>query len=251
MLSFKCTVQGLPSIHFRFEYQSLLSILLCFLLFVSAALLVYHYTTRGIASTTMSYALPLPSDQDIIAAVRQDKHDKKQQSTSYVENGFPLLQHGEPIAWVKSGGDELVDEAATQTYIHERFIQEPSLSDRLRVPKIYRVILCDDYPHTIVVMEYVHGRTVQQWLEISTERQDIFWGRILDAMKVLLALQPPGPITPPGPAGGGRIVHLVFGEYSQTESAPKDFDSVADLQNHVNQTIVSLEFLRLPFKNFN
>lgn len=46
---------------------------------------------------------------------------------------------------------------------------------------------------------------------------------------------------PPGPVGGGRITHLVFGEYSEPADAPTDFDSVEDFQNYVNQTIVGFK----------
>ena len=242
MLYFKCEIQSLPSIYLRCDLQSLLSILLCVILFISAVLL-YHRTADVLASTTstMSNEPILPSDLDIITAVRQNEQENRQRPWAY-QSGFPLLQNGQPLAWIKSGDHSLADVAATQKYVYESFMQEPSLSHRVRVPKIYRVISCEDYPWTIIVMEYVSGRTIQQWLEISNLRKDLLWSRILDAMKVLLSLPPPQRNNPPRPAGGGRIAHLAFGShYCEIGDAPRDFDSVQDLQNHMNQTIVSPE----------
>jgi hypothetical protein len=243
MLFFKCEIQSLPSIYLRRDLQSLLDILLCVILSISAVLL-YRRTADVLASTTMSNEPVLPSDLDIITAARQHVQENRQRplGSGFYQSGFPLLQNGEPVAWIKTGDDSVADEAATQKHVYESFMQEPSLSNGVRVPKIYRVILCDDYPWTIIVMEYVSGRTVQQWLEISNKMEDLLFSRILEAMKVLLSLPPPQRNTPPGPAGGGRIDHLVFGSlYCEIGSAPRDFDSVQDLQNHMNQIVVSSE----------
>jgi hypothetical protein len=88
-------------------------------------------------------------------------------------------------------------------------------------------------------MEYVHGRTVRQWLETS-ERKQLLWGRVLDLLVVFLAFQLPEPIPPPGPVGGGRTTFGFRGD-AEPEDVPREFDSVEDLQIYISQTIVSFK----------
>lgn len=187
----------------------------------------------------------LPTDGEIIAAAVQhavQRARERQLGTSCIGTGFPIFQHGQPVAWVKYTGDPegLECEAATQAYIYETLHQQPALLKFLRVPEVKRIIQSDEPPYVLVVMEYVHGQTVRQCLERESteERKDRFWGQICCALSILLNFQPP-PNTPPGPPGGGRISHLIFGEYGEPEIAPRDFDSAQDLENCINETIVS------------
>jgi hypothetical protein len=183
-----------------------------------------------------------PSDEHIVAAARHHSHEMKQMECWESISGFPLLQGGQPVAWIKYGDQCLKSEAATQHYIYERLTQEPRLSEIVRVPQVYRVIEDNGNPSVIIVMEYVFGRTVWHWLEKSEERKDILWGQVLSSMHALLALDPPRPTSPPGPVGGGYIAHVVFGEYAETGVAPREFSSVEDLQTYINETIVSFYF---------
>jgi hypothetical protein len=187
----------------------------------------------------------LPTDNEIIAAAVQHQRDAREKGYAgipHIGTGFPLLQHGRPVAWVKYTDSPscLERETETQAYVYETLNQQPALLEFIRVPEVPRLIEIDDRPYVLVVMEYVHGDTVRQCLknEDAKEKRDRFWGQILCALNALLNLQPP-PNTPPGPAGGGRIEHLVFGQYAEPEPAPRDFDSAQDLENCINETIVS------------
>lgn len=190
----------------------------------------------------MSDDSPLPTDDEIIAAALQHTRER-QFGTPHIETGFPILQHGRPVAWVKYNGDpySLENDAATQAYVYETLNQQPALLEFIRVPEVKRIIRSDDPPSVLIVMEYVHGQTVRQCLERETteERRDCIWGQVFCALSTLLNFQPP-PNTPPGPAGGGRISHLIFGEYCEPEMAPRDFNSAQDLENFITETIVSL-----------
>jgi len=145
---------------------------------------------------------------------------------------------------VKWGGVPhiLEGEAATQAYVYEMLHENPALLEFIRVPEVYRIIQIDEFPRVLVVMEYVHGRTVRRCLEGETtdESRDRLWSQILCALNTLLSFQPP-PNTAPGPAGGGGISHMIFGEYCEHETAPRDFNSVQDLENFINLTIVRFQ----------
>jgi len=82
----------------------------------------------------------------------------------------------------------LAYEAATQEYVYRTLRQQPGLSELIRVPQIYRVIQDDDIPYALIVMEYVYGRTVRQWLlgEPSVERKYLLWDRVLYALNAFL-----------------------------------------------------------------
>ncbi|RDL41388.1 uncharacterized protein BP5553_01367 [Venustampulla echinocandica] len=181
----------------------------------------------------------LPTDDEIIAAAVQHARER-QIGTPHIGTGFPILQHGQPVAWVKYTGepDGLEREAATQAYVYETLNQQPASLEFIRVPDVKRIIRSDDPPYVLVVMEYVHGDTVRQCRERETteERKDRFWGQVFCALSTLLNFQPP-PNTPPGPAGGGKFSHLVFGEYGEPEMAPRDFNSAQDLENYIDETI--------------
>jgi hypothetical protein len=203
----------------------------------------YTVIPSTVTLPTTSCGFPLPSNDDLIEAARQHEQQSRRRPMWERGTGFPFLQGDQPVAWIKYSRDRyrLEREAATQNYVYRTLMQQPDLSELICVPQIYRIIQGDDIPYVLIVMEYVHGRTVRQWLEISEESKQLLWGRVLDALVVFLAFQLPEPIPPPGPVGGGRITHLVFGEYAEPEDAPRDFDSVEDLQIYINQTIVSFK----------
>ena len=196
------------------------------------------------------------SDDELIAAALQQQRDRRRRDAPVRDiwegnSGFPFLQDGQPVAWVKYGTQSIMlDEANTQEYVYELLNQQPELLESIRVPQIYRVIQGDPYP-TLIVMEYIHGRTVRQWLEgeTSEDRQHLLWDRVLHTLSTFLAFQPPEPLPSPGPIGGGLIAHALFGEYLETGDAPRLFDSVQDLQTHVNRTIVSLKLYFLIYPN--
>jgi hypothetical protein len=146
----------------------------------------------------------LPTDDEIIAAAvqhQQDVREKRYANLPHIGTGFPLLQHGRPVAWVKYTDSSSCLERGTETqaYVYETLNQQPALLEFLRVPEVLRLIEIDDRPYVLVVMEYVHGDTVRQCLknEDTEERRHRFRAQILCALNTLLSLQPP-PDTPPG-----------------------------------------------------
>jgi len=195
------------------------------------------------------------SDDQLVALAEQHSRVRDSLSDDMMERytGFPIPQDGPPVAWVKYDRVlDLVEEATTQEYIYDTLRQRPDLLDVILVPQIYRVIIQHDddddkplhyrLPWVLIVMEYVHGPTVHKRLEGETSeaKKYILWDRVVRALGALLTLEPPEPTPPPGPVGGGRIEHLIFGDYSEYEDAPEDYESVEELQNHINETIVSI-----------
>jgi len=147
---------------------------------------------------------------------------------------------------------DLLHEADTQEYAYEALKQRPELSNFIRVPKVYRSVVKDvdnyysDGRHgtlVLIEMEYVHGRTIRKILqnEISGAKKHLLWDRVVLALGALLTLEP-SKNTSPGPEGGGRIEHIIFGDYCEYNYAPQDFDSVEELQTHINNTIVNNRF---------
>jgi len=198
-------------------------------------------TTASLSN--MSYGLP--SDDELVAAAAQHKQDMRRVSFWKNESGFPFPRDGQPVVWVKYSKAHkcLEREAITQDYVYQTLKKQPGVSELIRVPQIYRFIQDDEIDYSLIVMEYVRGKTVRQWLqeEPSEERKHILWNRVLYALETFLKFQPPEPLPPPGPVGGGRIAHLVFGQWAEPGDAPIEFDSLQALQEYVNQTTVSFE----------
>ncbi|KAM3498805.1 hypothetical protein MY10362_007895 [Beauveria mimosiformis] len=81
-------------------------------------------------------------------------------------------------------------------------------------------------------MEYVQGKTLLELAEtISWEEQLQYIDRIAEAVDVLLTIHISAEAVP-GPSGGGTIGHPLF----KDSEAPKIFNDVASLQEHINYT---------------
>jgi hypothetical protein len=187
----------------------------------------------------------LPTDDEIIAAAvqhQQDVREKRYANLPHIGTGFPLLQHGRPVAWVKYTDSSSCLERGTETqaYVYETLNQQPALLEFLRVPEVLRLIEIDDRPYVLVVMEYVHGdyrSTVPQERRYRGKKTSL---QGPNSMRSQHLAQPPAtPRHASWPAGGGRIEHLIFGEYAEPDQAPRDFDSAQDLAHFINETIVS------------
>jgi len=197
------------------------------------------------------------SDDQLVTLAKQ--HDQegrevrnKTRNSGWENTGFPIPEDGPPVAWVKYGNNtqNLIEEATTQEYIYDTLRKRPDLSKIIRVPQVYRVIVQqhdddDDkpinyrLPWVLIVMEYVPGQTVEKRLQgaTSASQRYVLWDRVVRALGALLTLEPPEPTPPPGPVDGGRIEHLIFGDYFEYEYAPEDYDSVEELQDYINETI--------------
>lgn len=144
-------------------------------------------------------------------------------------NGFAYPSNG-PIAYIKYGYTVTVGEMQTQRYVYNAFRQMTNGSgSSVKVPEIYHAFECED--QTYIVMEYVHGKTVGAWLRDSSgETRDWVYDQVAKAINQLLRVPVPSG-SRPGPVGGGCIQHYFF----RDKVAPKEYNSVSDLQNHINR----------------
>jgi len=193
------------------------------------------------------------SDDQLVALAVQHEKERSPLLSDMWENvrGFPVPKNGPPVSWVKYDTSlRLLEEADTQEYIYEALKQRPELSEFIRVPKVYRSVVkkTDNYYRdghhrtwVLIEMEYVHGRTIRQILpkETSEAKKHLLWDRVVLALGALLTLEP-SKKTSLGPEGGGSFEHIIFGDYCEYNDAPQNFDSVEELQNHINNTIVSI-----------
>ena len=118
----------------------------------------------------------------------------------------------------------------TQLYVYNAFGQMMNASDSgVKVPEIYHAFECEG--QTYMVMEYVDGETVGSQLRgSSVETRNWIYDQVAKAITRLLHV--PVPIgSRPGPVGGGCIQHHFF----QDNVAPKEYDSVGELQRHINK----------------
>jgi hypothetical protein len=84
----------------------------------------------------MSCGFPLSSNDDLIEAARQYEQQSRQRPMWERGTGFPFLQGDQPVVWIKYGRDRyrLECEAATQDYVYGTLMQQPGLSELIRVP---------------------------------------------------------------------------------------------------------------------
>lgn len=172
----------------------------------------------------------LPNAKEIIALC----HEK---GCGY--NGFAYPSNG-PIAYIKYGYTVTVGEMQTQRYVYNEFRQMTNASGSgVKVPEIYHAFECefdgefDGEYQTYIVMEYVHGKTVGACLRDSSgEARNWVYDQVAKAIKQLLRVPvPTSSGSRPGPVGGGCIQHYFF----RDKVAPKEYNSVGDLQNHINR----------------
>jgi serine/threonine protein kinase len=99
----------------------------------------------------------------------------------------------------------------------------------VKAPEIYRAFECER--QTYIVMEYVDGETVGALLRgSSAEKSNWIYDQVAKAITQLLHVPVPSG-SHPGPVGGGCIQHYFFRDYV----APKEYDSVGELQRHINK----------------
>jgi hypothetical protein len=140
----------------------------------------------------------------------------------------------------------LEQEADTQQFVFETLKEQPHLANRVRVPEVYYFVA--GHPQdsrvlfAVIVMEYVLGPTIAEALKDAKNDRDLrlrLWEKkAIDALKIFAKFEPELD-QPLGPVGGGRIEHLVFGRFMEPDTAPQDFDTIDELQDCINEGIVS------------
>ncbi|KAF1736982.1 hypothetical protein CRV24_002597 [Beauveria bassiana] len=154
-------------------------------------------------------------------------------AAGHYRSGFPYpLDSPSPLFYIKyGGGGQCFNnmEVATQVFTRDSLkAMSGSTTDGgnlPRVPKIFRV-----FGGRYMVMEYVQGKTLLELAETkSWEEQLQYIDRIAEAVDILLTIPIPAEAAP-GPYGGGITRHPLF----KDSEAPKIFNDVASLQEHIN-----------------
>ena len=163
----------------------------------------------------------LPSTNEIITLCREKGFDY---------NGFAYPPNGKPIAYIKYGYNVTVGEIRTQRYVYKAFQQVMDGSGTgLNAAEVYRAFECEGQAY--VVMEYIDGQTVGALLRSSSaEKKNWIYDHVAKAINQLLQVPVPSG-SPPGPVGGGCVKHYIF----QDQVSPKAYESVGDLQRHINK----------------
>ncbi len=181
----------------------------------------------AITSEYVGRTLPgLPSTNEIIALC----HEK-----GVYCNGFTYPLNGKPIAYIKYGTSVTVGEMRTQRYVYNAFKQMINESGSgVKAPEIYRAFACGSWCY--LVMEYIDGQTVGKLLQgSSAEKKEWIYDQVAKAICQLLQVPVPSG-SRPGPVGGGHIQHY----FSRDHVAAWEYDSVDDLQRHINKVYYKL-----------
>lgn len=174
----------------------------------------------------------LPSDDEII--------DISNQQSRVDDSGFPTRyavypSREAPIAFIKCGyvDDGMLAEARNQQFAYTTLQQQPQ--EGIRIPRVYRVISRGQKVY--IVMEYIRGKTIKEQLEEvpRSPRVRECYDQVARAIKFFLSIHIDTDITAPGPVGGGVIRHPLF----RWAVAPREYSSVADLQEHVEAVFYS------------
>ncbi|KAK7425968.1 hypothetical protein QQZ08_007550 [Neonectria magnoliae] len=139
-------------------------------------------------------------------------------------------------------------EARTQVWAYEALQRLPT-SDRqaIKIPKVYRTV--DLVTWTFILMEYVPGKTFQDFIDENSEAfdatEDPYLGMIERALKLFLSFPVPQDVSP-GPYGGGLIRHPLFKGFKSTI----EYQTVDQLEKHINKlaTWVSKDAPTLTFE---
>lgn len=210
------------------------------------------------ASQPISLEAPdLPSNDQIVQAVNQfrDERSSRPMSMETMQpedggnwHGFAYPSTETPVAWIKLS--ESPGEARMQAFAYDWLMQQTEhRRQNVRIPKVYRWIEDDeaeDSHYTYIVMEYVAGKTFQQLLEepIDETHEKELENNVAHAISLLLSIEMPAD-TPPAPLGGGLFWHLIFRDHE----APVEYETLADLEGHLNRVSIALGCYLFGFKN--
>jgi hypothetical protein len=146
-------------------------------------------------------------------------------------NGFTYPSNGSPIAYIKYGGTVTMGEMRTQQHVYNEFerMKKEQSGSGVKAPEIYHAF--QDELKTYIVMEHIDGETVGARLRgSSAETKNWIFNQVAKAINQLLAVRVPIH-SHPGPVGGGLIQNHFF----RGNRAPKEYESIFDLQDHINK----------------
>jgi hypothetical protein len=173
----------------------------------------------AISLTVKNSDLPvwLPTPQDLVLMCELNG-----------EGPLTLTLHspdGSEAAFVKYGPTLAMGEARTQDYVADHVNSDKHLV--VLVPRIYYAFRYEEIGY--ITMQYVDGNDCNQ-NDLDT---------IALAVNRLRAI--PSPTVSPGPVGGGMITHRFFSGHRSSVQ----YDSVEDLQEHVNKVSAFYSSYRL------
>lgn len=130
-----------------------------------------------------------------------------------------------PVCWVKYGCTVYWNEVLSQNMAN---VGLAAIRSDVRAPAVYFAFQCEST--TIIVMEYIEGRTVEDaWAGADhTERAKIVDG-VARALRALIQI-PIGASRVPSAIDGSRIRHRMFSD----QIAPRHYENVEQLQEHIN-----------------
>jgi aminoglycoside phosphotransferase (APT) family kinase protein len=171
----------------------------------------------------------LPSTSEIVAICRQN---------GFSNNGMKYPRNGSPIAYIKYGPRYGIPEGEMPTQLYVYNVFKKMSAGGVKVPEIYHAFeQLDDKvngPVTYIIMEYVHGQTVEAAIKNCSQQgqKTHIFDQVAKAVDQLLQVPPPNGLRL-GPARGGLINHPLFAD----NKAAKVYDSVGQLQRHFNKVI--------------
>ena len=124
--------------------------------------------------------------------------------------------HDASTIWVKFGAGITMGEAKTQRYVSQYLERHDDMSLVVRVPRVYLAFTWGCF--VFIVGEFIDGQTC--------DPSDT--PLIVAAVQALITIPSPGP--KPGRVGGGLMEHPFF----WNRVASTEYESVAELQAHVN-----------------
>jgi hypothetical protein len=130
-----------------------------------------------------------------------------------------------PVCWVKHGNSVYWNEVLSQDMAN---VGLAAIGSDVRAPAVYFAFQYEST--TIIVMEYIEGRTVEDaWPGADdTERAKIVDG-VAGALRALIQI-PIGASRVPSAIDGGLIRHRMFSD----QLAPRHYENVEQLQEHIN-----------------
>jgi hypothetical protein len=169
----------------------------------------------------------LPSTSEVIDFCRQDMFNNK---------GLIYRRNKSPVAFIKYGTSDGIPEGEihTQLCAYRAFRQMDA--PPAKIPQIYHAFERVDPAVgkvTYIVMEYVHGQTLETAMKSSGQDRNAILDRVANVVDQLVKIPAPSPLRV-GPVQRGKIHHSIFTD----DGAAENYRSVAHLQNHFNKVFI-------------
>lgn len=140
---------------------------------------------------------------------------------------YPSESEVSPVCWVKYGCTVYWNEVLSQNMAN---VGLAAIRSDVRAPAVYFALQCEST--TIIVMEYIEGRTVEDaWAGAGaddTERAKIVDG-VACALRALIQI-PIGASRVPSAIDGSPTRHRMFSD----QIAPRHYENVEQLQEHID-----------------